>query len=81
MIIIKMDATTTNVTNIIHERPVSSSNAFIILPTPKIGANKRVVNITPMMLWIWLISFVVRVIRDDLEILFSSWFENFKTFL
>ena len=39
-----------NVTNIIHERSVPSSNAFITLPTPKIGANKSVVNIIPITL-------------------------------
>ena len=49
---IKSAATTTKVTNIIHERSVPSSKAFIILPIPKIGANKRVVKIIPITLWI-----------------------------
>ena len=35
-------------TKIIHDRFVPSSNAFIILPIPKIGANSKVVKIIPM---------------------------------
>ena len=81
IIVARSIATAMNVSIIIQNRSVPSWYALIIPPIPIIGANSSVLNIIPIMLCIWFTSFVVRVISDDLDILFSSWFENFSTFL
>ena len=69
-----------NVAPMIHKRLVPSSNALIMLPIPNIGANSIVVKNKPKKICIWYTSFVLRVIRDALDILFNSKFENFRIF-
>ena len=74
----KMTMTTKKIIHVIDGEFLT---AFIIPPIPLIGASIHILTIITRTIWIWTISFVLRVIKEAVENLLNSLLEKLSTFL